>query len=803
MHRADSAGKPIIDAAASPLLANLNPEQLAAVTLPPQPALILAGAGSGKTRVLTTRIAWLLATGQVSPGGVLAVTFTNKAAKEMLTRLAAMLPINVRGMWIGTFHGLCNRLLRAHWKLAALPQSFQILDSADQVSAVKRVIKAMNLDEERYVPRQVAWFIAGNKEEGLRPRDVQAHDPPTRKMIEIYQAYEDQCQREGVVDFAELMLRAFELLRDNDPLREHYQRRFAHVLVDEFQDTNSLQYRWLKLFAPPPGAASTLAGQPAQGVFAVGDDDQSIYAFRGAQVGNMALFEREYGVRQVIKLERNYRSFGHILDAANALIAHNERRLGKNLRTEAGAGEPVRVVEATSDYAEAQWLLEELQQLHRGGTPRSELALLYRSNAQSRVLESALFNAGVPYRVYGGLRFFERAEVKHALAYLRLIENPNDDTSYLRVVNFPTRGIGARTIEQLQDEARVSGRSLYQSAGALAGKGGINVRAFNALLDAMREATRGATLREIIEHVLQATGLVDFYRTEKEGADRIENLEELVNAAESFVTQEGFGKDAVALPVDETAGAIAAGAPAAVAAVAVTPDAETGEIVSPLAAFLTHAALEAGDNQAQAGEDAVQLMTVHSAKGLEFDCVFITGLEEGLFPHENSMSDVGGLEEERRLMYVAITRARKRLYLTYSQTRMLHGQTRYHVKSRFLDELPDAALKWLTPRNQGFGSGYARQYQEAWARGSGLGSVVGVGRVEAVVPASIEARRSVAASPSGPSLRIGQSVFHNKFGEGVILTLEGHGTDARAQVNFGRHGAKWLALAVARLTPIA
>ncbi|HEX6016489.1 MAG TPA: UvrD-helicase domain-containing protein, partial [Burkholderiaceae bacterium] len=485
MHLADSEGKSI-DAAASPLLANLNPEQLAAVTLPPQPALILAGAGSGKTRVLTTRIAWLLATGQVSPGGVLAVTFTNKAAKEMLTRLAAMLPINVRGMWIGTFHGLCNRLLRAHWKLAGLPQAFQILDAADQVSAVKRVIKAMNLDEERFVPKQVAWFIAGNKEEGLRPRDVEARDPPTRKMVEIYQAYEDQCQREGVVDFAELMLRAFELLRDNDPLREHYQRRFAHVLVDEFQDTNSLQYRWLKMFAPPPGSTSGAA----QGVFAVGDDDQSIYAFRGAQVGNMALFEREYGVRRVIKLERNYRSFGHILDAANALIAHNQRRLGKNLRTEAGAGEPVRVVEATSDYAEAQWLLDELQQLHRSGTPRSELALLYRSNAQSRVLESVLFNAGVPYRVYGGLRFFERAEVKHALAYLRLIENPNDDTSYLRVVNFPTRGIGARTIEQLQDAARQSGRSLAQSVGAVPGKAGANLQAFVAMIDRLRASTQ-------------------------------------------------------------------------------------------------------------------------------------------------------------------------------------------------------------------------------------------------------------------------------------------------------------------------
>jgi len=801
MHPTDSGGKSFIDAdaATSPLLANLNPEQLAAVTLPAQPALILAGAGSGKTRVLTTRIAWLLSTGQVSPGGVLAVTFTNKAAKEMLTRLTAMLPINVRGMWIGTFHGLCNRFLRAHWKLAALPQSFQILDSADQVSAVKRVIKAMNLDEERFVPKQVAWFIAGNKEEGQRPRDVEAHDPQSRKMVEIYQAYEDQCQREGVVDFAELMLRSYELLRDHDPLREHYQRRFAHVLVDEFQDTNRLQYRWLQMFAPPQRAGLL---QQAQGVFAVGDDDQSIYAFRGAQVGNMALFEREYGVREVIKLERNYRSFGHILDTANALIAHNAHRLGKNLRTEAGPGEPVRVVEANSDYAEAQWLLEELQQLQRGGTPRSELALLYRSNAQSRVLESALFNAGMPYRVYGGLRFFERAEVKNALAYLRLIENPNDDTSYLRVVNFPTRGIGARSIEQLQDAARVSARSLYQSAGALTGKSGGNLRAFNALVDAMRDATRGSTLREIIEHVLHATGLIDFYRTEKEGADRIENLEELVNAAEAFVTQEGFGKDAVALPVDETAGAIAVGVPQAVAAVDVTPDAETGEIVSPLAAFLTHAALEAGDNQAQAGQDAVQLMTVHSAKGLEFDCVFITGMEEGLFPHENSMSDVDGLEEERRLMYVAITRARKRLYLSFSQTRMLHGQTRYHVKSRFLDELPDGALKWLTPRNQGFGSGYAREYQQAWARGSGLGSVVGVGRVESHAPSAIDLRRSVTATPSGPALRIGQSVFHNKFGEGVIVTLEGQGDDARAQINFGRHGAKWLALAVAKLTPI-
>ncbi len=764
----------------SRLLQGLNPEQLAAVMLPAVPALILAGAGSGKTRVLTTRIAWLLQTGQVSPGGVLAVTFTNKAAKEMLTRLSAMLPVAVRGMWIGTFHGLCNRFLRAHWKLAGLAQGFQILDSSDQLSAVKRVIKSMNLDEERFVPKQVTWFIAGRKEEGERPRDVDVHDEQTRKLVEIYQAYQDQCEREGVVDFGELMLRTYELLRDNDPLREHYRRRFSHVLVDEFQDTNKLQYAWLKMFAPP--------GHAGQSVIAVGDDDQSIYAFRGARVGNMADFEREYRVPRVIKLEQNYRSTSHILDAANGLIGHNAQRLGKNLRTDAGAGEPVRVYESTSDFAEAQWLLDELQQLHRSGMPRSEIALLYRSNAQSRVLESALFNASVPYRVYGGLRFFERAEVKHALAYLRLLENPNDDTSFLRVVNFPARGIGARSIEQLQDAAKTSGRSLAQSVSAVPGKAGLNLQAFVALVDGMRAATTGLTLREIIDHMLARTGLVEFYKTDKEGQDRIENLEELVNAAESFVTQEGFGKDAVALPVDEQGAGDTA------------PDAETGEIMSPLAAFLTHASLEAGDNQAQAGADAIQLMTVHAAKGLEFDAVFITGIEEGLFPHEQSLSDADGVEEERRLMYVAITRARKRLYLSFSQTRMLHGQTRYNVKSRFFDEIPENTLKWITPKQQGFGSGYAREYQQAWQRGSGLSGIVGAGRVE---PAASPPPAFVAASAGQASgLRVGQTVFHTKFGEGVVTTLEGRGADARAQVQFGRHGAKWLALAIAKLTPV-
>jgi DNA helicase-2/ATP-dependent DNA helicase PcrA len=784
------------------LLKGLNPEQLAAVTLPALPSLILAGAGSGKTRVLTTRIAWLMATGQVGPGGLMAVTFTNKAAKEMLTRLQAMLPVAVRGMWIGTFHGLCNRFLRAHWKLAGLSQSFQILDTGDQLSAVKRVIKAMKLDEERFVPRQVSYFISGRKDAGERPGDVATHDPQSRTMVEVYQGYEDQCQREGVVDFGELMLRTYELMRDNTALREHYQHRFSHILVDEFQDTNRLQYAWLKMFAPP-GAG--------QGVFAVGDDDQSIYAFRGAQVGNMADYEREYRVKHLVKLETNYRSFGNILDSANALIAHNSKRLGKNLRTEAGPGEPVRVSESTSDHGEAQWLLEEAQQLHRSGLDRKEIAILYRSNAQSRVLESALFNAGVPYRVYGGLRFFERAEVKHALAYLRLVENPNDDTSYLRVVNFPTRGIGARTLEQLQDAGRASGRSLWQSVAAVPGKGGANLLAFNTLVERLRDSTRGLTLREIIDKMLAASGLIDFYRTEKEGAERIENLEELVNAAEAFVTQQGFGKDAVALPVDETAmpGTIAQGLPAAPAAVDLTPDAETGEIVSPLAAFLTHAALEAGDNQAQAGQDAIQLMTVHSAKGLEFDAVFITGLEEGLFPHENAMSDSDGLEEERRLMYVAITRARQRLYLSFSQTRLLHGQTRYNVKSRFLQELPEGALKWLTPRNQGFGSGLAKDYQQAWQRGGAPGAAGrgpqrwgGPATPGAPPPAMPLPTAMQNRSGAGHGLRVGQGVFHTKFGEGVVLTLEGSGADARAQVNFGRHGAKWLALAVAKLTPV-
>ncbi|MDB5752874.1 MAG: uvrD [Ramlibacter sp.] len=792
-------------AAPSPLLQALNPEQRAAVTLPAEHALILAGAGSGKTRVLTTRIAWLLATGQIGPGNVMAVTFTNKAAKEMMTRLTAMLPVNVRGMWIGTFHGLCNRFLRAHYKLAGLPQAFQILDTQDQLSAIKRLMKQHNVDDERFPAKELQWAIAGWKEEGLRAGAVDIRSEEDRRKVEIYQLYDDQCQREGVVDFAELMLRSYELLRDNDPIREHYRRRFHHILVDEFQDTNKLQYAWLKMFT---GAGSA--------VLAVGDDDQSIYAFRGARVGNMADFVREFDVRHQIKLEQNYRSFSNILDSANALISHNKTRLGKNLRTDQGPGEPVRVYEAPTDLAEAQWMVEEMRHLVRGegtepGIPRSEIAVLYRSNAQSRVIETALFNASVPYRVYGGLRFFERAEIKHALSYLRLLENPNDDTSFLRAVNFPARGIGARSIEQLQDAARAAGSSLHDAVHATTGKAGANLAGFVAKLDGMRLETEGLTLREIIEVMLQRSGLVDHYKSERDGGDRIENLEELVNAAESFVTQEGFGRDVVALPVDELGASLLRQSPASQgldpslpetnepAPDYVPPDADTGETLSPLAAFLTHAALESGDNQAQAGQEAVQLMTVHSAKGLEFDCVFVSGLEEGLFPSERSLAEYEGVEEERRLMYVAITRARKRLYLSYSQTRLLHGQTRYNIKSRFFEELPQEALKWLTPKNQSFGGsafGYGAGYPTS--RGGGMGSTSDGRGSETFANPQVPVQR---AEP-GHGLRLGMKVFHAKFGEGVVLTLEGAGQDARAQINFPRHGAKWLALSVAKLDPV-
>ncbi|MCD6706909.1 MAG: UvrD-helicase domain-containing protein [Thiobacillus sp.] len=736
------------------LLENLNPEQRAAVTLPHESALILAGAGSGKTRVLTTRMVWLIQTGQVSPLGVLAVTFTNKAAKEMMTRVSAMLPINTRGMWVGTFHGLANRLLRTHYREAGLPQSFQILDSQDQLSAIKRLMKAMNVDTEKYEPKKVQRFINGNKEAGLRARDVEAFDEYSMRMTELYEAYDAQCQREGVADFPELLLRAYELLYRNEPLRQHYQDRFRHILIDEFQDTNTLQYRWLKLFAGPRTA-----------LFAVGDDDQSIYAFRGANTANMAEFEREFAHGNVIKLEQNYRSHGNILTAANTLISQNAHRLGKNLWTAEGDGEPIRVFHAYSDQEEASFVVDEVRALNREGMNLSDMALLYRSNAQSRVLEHALFSASVPYRVYGGLRFFERQEVKHALAYLRLLTNPEDDGAFLRVVNFPARGIGARTLEQLADGAARAGASLWQAACT----GGGKVAGFAKLIEDMKQVTADLSLAEAIDHVIEASGLADYYRADKEGADRLENLNELVNAAALFAEESEAGI------YDDADASTPGGA----------------ESFRALDTFLAHAALEAGEHQAGAGHDALQLMTVHAAKGLEFHAVFITGLEEGLFPHEQSAYDStrasarsgsesfraneeSGLEEERRLMYVAITRARRRLYLSHAQSRMLHGQTRYSLPSRFLDELPEQVLLNLNRRS------------------------------EPVYPSG---GYSAPAAPRSPQTgndtgyKVGQSVVHAKFGTGIIIDFEGRGSDARVQVKFREVGSKWLALAYAKLSP--
>jgi len=686
---------------ASPLLENLNPEQLAAVTLPHVSALILAGAGSGKTRVLTTRIAWLLATGQASPLSILAVTFTNKAAKEMMSRLSALTPVNTRGMWVGTFHGLCNRMLRAHYRDAQLPQAFQIMDMQDQLAMIKRVYKAHNIDDERFPARQLQSLINASKEEGLRPNQVEAHDEFTRRQVEHFALYEQACQRDGVVDFPELLLRTYELLTQHEGLREHYRRRFSHILVDEFQDTNVLQYKWLKQLTSPQTS-----------VFAVGDDDQSIYAFRGANVANMQHFERDFANAapvKLIKLEQNYRSHGRILDAANALIKHNQARLGKNLWTADAEGEPVRAFAAPSDIDEAAFIVDVVNGLVADGVSPAEIAVLYRSNAQSRVVEHALFNAGMPYRVYGGMRFFERAEVKHALAYLRLIASPADDGAFLRVINFPPRGIGARSIETLQERAQATGSSLWQTACSqpVAGRAGSSVAAFVGLIESMRNATHGLPLPEAVDHVVHASGLLAHYTGEKDGQERVDNLQELINAADGFLreTEREIG--------------------------------EGGD--DPLMSFLSHAALEAGETQAAEGRPALQLMTVHSAKGLEFHTVFVTGLEEGLFPHENSMSEFDGIEEERRLAYVAITRARRRLYLTHAQSRMLHGQLRYNVASRFLEEFPDGLVQWLSARRRDFTM------------------------VEDAAPATRVVAREV------PGWRIGQSVKHAKFGLGIII----------------------------------
>src|SRR5437016_6601268 len=724
----------------SPILAPLNEAQRAAVTAPLGPVLVLAGAGSGKTRVLTHRIAWVIQAEGASPHGILAVTFTNKAAGEMRARVERLLGVPSGALWIGTFHGIAHRLLRLHWREANLVQGFQILDSEDQQRLIKKVIRAAELDDTRWVPREVQWFINSNKDEGRRPQHLkEASDPTRSQLIRLYAAYEAACARAGVVDFAELLLRAFELWRDNAGLLSHYRRRFQHVLVDEFQDTNAIQYAWMRLLAPASAAADGAgAGHP----FVVADDDQSIYRFRGARVENLQQFRRDYPLAALVRLEQNYRSTATILEAANGVIAHNASRLGKNLWTRGARGEPIRLYTAFNERDEAEFVTHRIREWVAEGGERREIGIVYRSNAQSRVFEEAFLSARVPYRVYGGLRFFERAEIKDALAYLRLISNRNDDASFERVVNLPTRGVGAKSLEVLREHARGAGCSLWQAAaavcsgsgGALAAKAGGAIHGFLALIERLAGDSRDRALHEQVDQVLKASGLIEHYRREKaeRGEARVENLDELVSAARGF-----------------------------------TPE---GAELPPLEAFLAHAALESGEGQAQEWEDCVQMMTLHSAKGLEFPVVFLCGMEEGLFPHQRSLTDLDGLEEERRLCYVGMTRAMRQLYLTWAEQRRLHGIDSYGQASRFVREIPAELLEEVRPRV-----------------GVALPAAVGRFRFE---------------EPAVAGVRLGARVRHGKFGEGVILNVEGNGAQARVQVSFERQGTKWLMVQYANLEPL-
>ncbi len=723
---------------ASPILNPLNEAQRAAVTAPAGPVLVLAGAGSGKTRVLTHRIAWVIEALGASPHSILAVTFTNKAAGEMRARVERLLGVPAAPLWIGTFHGIAHRLLRMHWREARLPQGFQILDAEDQQRLIRKVVKTAELDEARWVPREVQWFINSNKDDGRRPPHLKDGNDPTRsQLIRLYAAYEQACERAGVVDFAELLLRAFELWRDNPELLAHYRRRFRHVLVDEFQDTNAIQYEWLRLIAPAAASAERAGeGQP----FVVADDDQSIYRFRGARVENVQQFRRDYPQAALFRLEQNYRSTAAILEAANGVIANNASRLGKTLFTQGPRGEPIRLYTAFNERDEAEFVTHRIRAHGAGGGARREIAILYRSNAQSRVFEEAFLSARVPYRVYGGLRFFERAEIKDALAYLRLLANPSDDAAFERVVNLPPRGVGAKSLELLRAAARQAGSSLWEAAriasgpgGALAGKAGSAVRAFRALIERLGAETRPRALHEQVDEMLKASGLIEHYRREKaeRGEARVENLEELVSAARGF-----------------------------------TPE---GEELSSLDAFLAHAALESGEGQADEWEDCVQMMTLHSAKGLEFPVVFLTGMEEGLFPHQRSLTDLESLEEERRLCYVGMTRAMRQLYLSYAEQRRLHGIDSYGQVSRFVREVPDELIEEVRPRVQ-------------------VSRPLAVGRFRAAEEAG--------------SVRLGARVRHGKFGEGVVLNVEGAGPQARVQVSFERQGTKWLMVQYANLEPL-
>ncbi|EGQ8011284.1 DNA helicase II [Vibrio parahaemolyticus] len=715
------------------LLDGLNDKQREAVAAPLENLLVLAGAGSGKTRVLVHRIAWLMSVEQASPFSIMSVTFTNKAAAEMRGRIEELMMGSASGMWNGTFHGICHRILRAHYLDAKLPEDFQIIDSDDQQRLLKRLIKAQNLDEKQWPARQVAWWINGKKDEGLRPAHIDAyHDPVTKTYLQLYTAYQEACDRAGLVDFAEILLRAHELLRDNKFVREHYQARFKHILVDEFQDTNNIQYAWLRMMAGPECH-----------VMIVGDDDQSIYGWRGAKVENIEKFTREFPSVTTIRLEQNYRSTKTILEASNTLIANNTERMGKELWTDGVVGEPISVYSAYNELDEARFAVNKIKEWQDKGGALNDAAMLYRNNAQSRVLEEALIQAGLPYRIYGGMRFFERQEIKDALAYMRLMANRNDDAAFERVVNTPTRGLGDKTLETIRRAARDRGCTMWEASVAmldeqvLAGRAAGALGRFIELITALEDDTSEMPLHEQTDHVIKYSGLFAMYEQEKgeKSKARIENLEELVTATRQFEKP------------------------------------EEAEEMSLLTAFLTHAALEAGEGQADEFEDAVQLMTLHSAKGLEFPLVFMVGVEEGMFPSQMSAEEAGRLEEERRLCYVGMTRAMQKLYITYAEMRRLYGQDKYHKPSRFIRELPETCLDEVRMKAQ-------------------VSRPASSGRFS---------QTAVKENFNETGFSLGSRVMHPKFGEGTIINFEGSGPQSRVQIAFNGEGIKWLVTAYARL----
>jgi DNA helicase-2/ATP-dependent DNA helicase PcrA len=728
----------------SHILDSLNDAQRNAVASPAQNLLVLAGAGSGKTRVLVHRVGWLVQAEQVSPFAILAVTFTNKAAREMRGRIEALLAQPVGGMWVGTFHGLAHRLLRAHWQEAGLPEDFQILDSDDQLRLVKRILRSLQIDEDKWSPKQCQWYINSQKDEGLRSRHIEHfEDDYTKTMLQIYKAYEEACERGGMIDFGEILLRAHELWLNNPQLLEHYRRRFQHILVDEFQDTNAIQYAWLRV----------LAGHDNH-LMVVGDDDQSIYGWRGARIENIQQFSIDFPGAETVRLEQNYRSTSTILNAANKLIANNHGRLGKTLWTDGGEGEQISLYEAFNEQDEARFIVDRIQDWFNAGNRRVDAAILYRSNAQSRELEDALLRVGMPYRIYGGQRFYERLEIKNAISYLRLIVNRNDDTAVERVINVPVRGIGGRTIDTIRSMARSENLSLWQACAKCINETILSSRAANAvlgfleLIDRLQLECENLELHEKADLVIKRTGLIQHHEKEggEKGRARVENLEELVNAASSFDTPDIEGE------IDLKSNAY-------------------------LAAFLDQAALDAGETQADANEDAVQLMTLHSAKGLEFQLVFLAGLEEGLFPHKMSMDNISGLEEERRLCYVGITRAKSKLYLSHAESRRLHGDVNLCRPSRFIKEIPPDLINPIRLK-----STVSRNPIAPPLRTGAFNNGV-KGRID--VPQT--------------NLSLGQRVVHGKFGEGVVLNYEGQGTNARVQVNFDAVGSKWLVLSYAKL----